>query len=175
MDAPDETAHPFQRVALIQLGRASAVLGEDAEAESAVAVQRVLVEHERRHHRDFTLRQLTHKHVLFQNRRIRPARGPIKLRHQRRAVFQPHLIDAILITVECQQTAIGAQPEAVYRVEYHIWRQASKSVGVHARIVREQGCHECDTKIHMPALRVSTSLWVDSLYCSGRSGAAEFS
>jgi len=77
--------------------------------------------------------------MLFQNRRISPARGAVELGDQRRAVFHARLIDAVLITVEGQQAAVAAQTDAVQRIEHGIGGERGEGLGMHGRIVRQAG------------------------------------
>src|SRR5205085_4436141 len=46
--------------------------------------------------------------MLFANRRVRPPRGPIELGDEGLSVVEPQLIDAVLITIQCEQPAIAA-------------------------------------------------------------------
>src|SRR3989338_2586489 len=100
-------------------------------------MQRAAVDHQGRHHRNLALGQRRDKGMLFQDRRIRPACGAIKLGDQGRAVFHARLIDAVLITVERQQTPIAAQPDAVQRIEHGIGSKRGEGLGAHGRIVRQ--------------------------------------
>jgi ABC-type hemin transport system ATPase subunit len=51
VQARQKAADPFQRVAVVQLGRAPAAARADAEQEAAVRVQRASADDQRRHHR----------------------------------------------------------------------------------------------------------------------------
>ena len=79
MNATHETSHPFQRFAIVQFRRATALSGEHGKTEAVERVQRVTVDFQCRYHRNFALGQCRDKRVLFQNGRIRPACGAIKL------------------------------------------------------------------------------------------------
>ncbi len=118
VDAPDETPHPFQRVAIIQFRCTSAVFAEHRETEILESMQRVSADIQRRHHRDFALNQRRDKGVFFQNGCIRPAPGAIELGNQWRPIFHACLVDAVLVTVQCQQPPVAAQADAIQRIQH---------------------------------------------------------
>src|SRR5207244_7391451 len=73
---------------------------------------------------DFAPGELVREGVLFIDLRVAPAARPIELRHHHRAVFQPDLVDAVLVAIEAQQAPVGAQAGRGDAIEHHIWRQA---------------------------------------------------
>src|SRR5450759_4684948 len=75
MYATDEASHPFQRLAVVQLRRATAVFGEHGKTEAVECVQRMTVDFQCGHNGNFALDQCRDKGMLFQNGRIRPACG----------------------------------------------------------------------------------------------------
>ena len=58
----------------------------------------------RRHDRDLAFDQLSRIGMLFKNGGIAPACRTIELCNQRLLVFNTHLVDTILKTVECKQS-----------------------------------------------------------------------
>jgi hypothetical protein len=90
--------------------------------------------------------------VLFENRLVRPALGPVELRDDGRPIFDADLIHAVFVAVERQHAAVGAHANraqhAVDCVEHTFRRKPGKrhsagdavlrivSFVVHARIVR---------------------------------------
>jgi hypothetical protein len=71
---------------------------------------------ERRHDRHFA-RQFEREGVFLEDLRVAPSAGPVKLRHHDRALVLPDLVDAVLVTVQRQQAAIGTQPGGLDRVK----------------------------------------------------------
>src|SRR5258705_453784 len=61
--------------------------------------------------------------VLFEYRVIAPAPRPIDLRNQHHAVFEPHLVDAVLKAVKRILPAVAAITAAFDGVEYQIGRE----------------------------------------------------
>src|SRR5690606_12252250 len=100
MDTSDEAAEPLERVLVLQFGGASASARIDRKSEARMMMQRPPFEDERRHHRNLALGEFLRESMLFQNLRIAPTRRPVELCDHRRFVFEPHLIDAVLVTVE---------------------------------------------------------------------------
>ena len=65
--------------------------------------------------------------MLLGDLRVAPAARPIELRDDRRLVLAPHLVDAVLVAVEREQTAVAADADGVERVEDELgcqpWRR----------------------------------------------------
>lgn len=100
MNAADEAAEPFERVAAVEIGCAPAAPLEDREAETVERVQRAAVERSRGHRRNLARGEFGDERMLFENRVVRPARRAIELRDDRRAVFDTDLVDAVFVAVE---------------------------------------------------------------------------
>ena len=126
VNTANETPHPFQHLPAIKFRRPAALPGEHGKTQVAMAVQRFPVEYERRDHRQLPPGKFRCKRMLLKDRCIRPASGTIKLNHPRRTVVHENLIDAVLITVECQQTTIGRKANALQRIEQRIGRERRK-------------------------------------------------
>ena len=73
--------------------------------------------------------QLGSKVVFFLYLRDTPAIRAVKLGDYGAAVFQLHLVDAVLIRRQGSQAAIAAQAHAVQRVEHGVRGQRLKGVG----------------------------------------------
>ena len=89
-------------------------------------MQRPSIKNLRRNNRQFRCCQFLAEGMLFQNGGIRPALCPVELDDLRRTFFHEHLIDPVLITVQCQQTSIRPQADPLQRVEQGIRRQCGK-------------------------------------------------
>ena len=132
MDAADEAPQPFQRVGILQLGRAAAAPGIERKAEPGVVMQRRAVDLERRHDGNFALRQLAREVVFLQDLLVRPARRAVELGHQETRVAQgpalvllePHLVDAVFVAVERELAAVGEKARALHGVEHDVGREA---------------------------------------------------
>jgi len=121
VNAPEKTPKPFQVVGVVQIRPAPPTARIERETETGMHEQRsaVLV-CQRGYHGNLRLQQFVREGVFLQNRRILPAPRPVELRHQIAPILQPDLIDAILVTVECQQMAIGHKAFALDRIEDEI-------------------------------------------------------
>jgi hypothetical protein len=80
MNAADEAAEPFERVAAVEVRRAAAATFEDREAKAAERVQRATVEDAGRHRRNLARGEFGDERVFFEDCVVRPARGPVELR-----------------------------------------------------------------------------------------------
>src|SRR3989449_11211772 len=98
MNASDEASDPFERLAVFQLGAAPAAARIHGEAEPGM-----LAGKGRRDDRNFMLRQFFCEGMLFRDLPRAPAPGAVELEHDRAAVFQPDLVDAVLVAVEREQ------------------------------------------------------------------------
>ena len=124
MDAAEEAAHPQQLVRVFQIRPAAAAARVEGEAEALVPKQGLALRiGQRRHGGDFRLGQGQGEDMLLADRRIAPAAGAVELGDQRRAVFHPHLIDAILIAVQGQQAAIAAIAGGVHGIQHRVRRE----------------------------------------------------
>jgi len=67
-------------------------------------------------HWQVALKQGITERMLFKNTGIAPARGPVKLGHQRAAILKPDAVDPVFITVQRTDAAIGVKANAVDRI-----------------------------------------------------------
>ena len=81
VDARQKAANPFKHRQLIELGPAPAAARRHAEGKTGEVVQRLALQAQRANHRNLSAHQLSGKSVLFQNLRIAPAAGAVKLGH----------------------------------------------------------------------------------------------
>src|SRR6267143_2963340 len=95
MNASDEASDPFEGLAVLELRAAPAAARVHGEAEPGV-----LAGKGRRDDRNFMLRQFFCEGMLFRDLPRAPAAGAVELEHHRAAVFQPDLVDAVLVAVE---------------------------------------------------------------------------
>ena len=137
VDASDEAADPFKRLAVFELRRAPAAAWIHRETESARCVQRLAIDRERRDHRNLALGELERERVLLENLRVGPACGAIELcDHRRRRVrrpfrFEPDLVDAVLVAVQREQPPVAREARARKRVEHGV--RGEPRVGRHCR------------------------------------------
>ncbi|MNH08055.1 hypothetical protein D3C79_674600 [compost metagenome] len=82
-----------------------------------------------RHYRDFTFGQLGGEGMLFEDRCIGPAVWAIELGNQRFSVFDAHLIDAVLVAVECQNAGIAEKADTFHSVEDQVGSEGFEGVG----------------------------------------------
>ena len=80
MDSADEATDPFQGRTIVELRSPAAALGVDRKAKAREGGERASVrERDRRHDRNFTVRELAGESVLLEDLRVGPARRPIEL------------------------------------------------------------------------------------------------
>ena len=146
VDAPDETADPFERRTILELGSAAAALRIDRIAEARETMQGRATACNRRDDRNLAHRQFGDECVLLADLLIAPPRRTIELDDDRRhrihaagALVEPCLVDAILVAVERKQPAVAEKSDGIERIEHAVGREArircSRSI-VHAGIVR---------------------------------------
>src|SRR5687767_10948693 len=128
MNPAHEAADPLERLEIAELGRTPAAPRVDR-IEEARGLSLV----RGRDHRHLALGELLREGVLFLDLRFAPASGPVELRHHRRAVLEPDLVDAILIGGKREQPPVGAQAQIAQRIERHLGREGG--IGMHWRIV----------------------------------------
>ncbi len=132
----DESSQPFERLAVLELGRPAAAAGKDREAKALEAGEGLAVENERRHDGNLVAVELRGEGVLLEDLRVGPARRTVELGHDLRAVLHAHLIDAVLVAVQRIEPAVAAQAQALERVQHHVGRKARVRVGIVHRGVR---------------------------------------
>src|SRR5262245_3602992 len=124
MDAADEAADPLERLGVVEVRAAAAAARIERVPEPGM---------DPRMHggddRNLAPGELARKGVLFLDLLVAPPPGPVELQHARRAVLQPHLVDAVLVAVERQQAAVGAQAGTIAGVEHDFGRQRGIRVG----------------------------------------------
>src|SRR5919198_5808652 len=118
VDAADEAADPFERLVIAELRCAPAAPRVDRNAEllPAVGVRR-------RDDGDFALGELARERVLLVDLRLGPASRAIELRHDDALIFEPDLVDAVLVAVETEQAPVGAQAAGADAVEHPLGRE----------------------------------------------------
>jgi hypothetical protein len=129
--ARDEPPEPAQRVGVFQLGGAAGTARIEGERESLVLGERFAGKREGRHDRDLARHELERESVLFEQRFVRPASGAVELRDERGPVFQPELVDAVLVTVEAEEPPVAAVAAGFHRVQHDFGSQIF--VGGHAQ------------------------------------------
>ena len=134
VDAAEETADPRERVRCIELRCAAASARIDSDTKAAKRVQRRTFEHQRRDDRNLAGVKLGDELMLLRDLRIAPASRTIELRDDRRLVLAPHLVDAVLVTVEREQAAVAADADGVERVEDEVGGQDGIGVSGHGGV-----------------------------------------
>jgi hypothetical protein len=148
MHTADEAAQPAQHFGIVEFGAVPRTARVDGHAKQRIAfepgAQRrrladatqvgnwcigLLLQHQRRDHRNLLLLQLQREAVFVEDLRVAPACRAVELRHHRGAVFQHHLEHAVLVGVELQHAAVAALSHALQRVEHALRRQAFVRVG----------------------------------------------
>jgi hypothetical protein len=76
-----------------------------------------------RHDRNLGGGQLERELVLLQDRRRRPAAGPVELGDQRRGLVQADLVDAVLVAVERQHPPVTSITQRLDGLDDEIRRQ----------------------------------------------------
>ena len=107
VNARDETSEPAQRLVVFELGRAAGPPRIQREAKAAVLAQSGTVGDERRDDRDFAACELERERVLLEDGGVGPALRPVELRDQGRPVFEPCLIDAVLVAVQREEPPVA--------------------------------------------------------------------
>src|SRR5437867_3313640 len=126
VSAPDEATDPFERLAVLELRRASASARKYREAKAAESVQRLSIGLERRDHGNLALDELERERVLLENLRVGPACGAIELcddrgrRVRRLFRFEPNLVHAVLVAVQREQPPVAGEVRARERVEHSV-------------------------------------------------------
>src|SRR5260221_962530 len=143
VNAPDEAADPLERLAVLELRRAPAAARKYREAKAAGRVRRISVGRERRDDRDLALGKLQAERVLLEDLSVGPARGTVELRDHRGrrtrtgTVFEPDLVDAVLVAVQREQPPVAGEAHARERVEHGIRGEPRVGrFGGHRAIVR---------------------------------------
>ena len=86
-------------------------------------MKRVAFDLDRRDHRNLLLRQIRGEGMFLENRGVAPAMRTIKLRDDKTALVETDLVDAILVTIECEYSAVAAKTDAFERFKHEVGRQ----------------------------------------------------
>ncbi|MNY26103.1 hypothetical protein D3C86_1599310 [compost metagenome] len=133
MQTAEQLAEAIELLQIARLRCAAAAPREQGEAKAGVLEQGFAVAHQWRHHRHLALGQLEGEAVLLANRRVGPALRPVELGDQRRFVLDAHLVDAVLVAVECQYARIAEVAKALHGIQHQVGGQCGKWVG-HGRL-----------------------------------------
>src|SRR5262249_58104540 len=136
MHAADKTSYPFECFRVFQLGRTAAAPREHCKAEAVAFVQRALFDHQPRGYGYLGSGKIQRKCMLFEDLRVAPARGPVKLCNERRPLLPPRLSDSVLVSVARKQSPIRAQSDGGHRVEYAVRREPAVWGGFHRLILK---------------------------------------
>src|SRR5690606_10056495 len=128
MHAPEQLAEAVQLVEVARLRRTPATAREQGETETAVFEQRLAIVGQWRDHRNLVLGQFEAEAMLLADRFIAPAVRAIELGDQRRFALDAHLIDAVLVAVECQYPGIAEIAKALHGIEYQIRGEGGKGM-----------------------------------------------
>jgi hypothetical protein len=79
-----------------------------------------IVSDERRNDRNLVLAELERKGVLLENRRIRPAVGPVELRDDEAAILEPELIDTVRPSVTWPTLSTASSTTSGVRSAYGV-------------------------------------------------------
>lgn len=119
MDPAQQPAQDQQVVQVVELRGVSTLARIQGEAK-AVVVKETLAASVGAwsYHRQFMFRQFKTEGVLFDDLAVAPAAGAVKLGNDGLAVFNPNLVNAVLVAVQGQGAAIAAIPLAFDGVHY---------------------------------------------------------
>src|SRR6185369_1862083 len=114
---------------IVELRRVPALARVEGKAEDTVMKQALSgCINQRGYHRQLVLLQLETEIVLLDDLLVAPTVRTVKLGDERRAVFDPHLIDTVLVTVESEGAAIASEPQAFHGIHDKAWRKGLKRV-----------------------------------------------
>ncbi len=130
VDAREEAADPFQRVEILQVGRAAAAPGAHGKREARVRVQRAAFHDERRDRGHLGGGEFGGEGVFLQDLRLAPAARAVELGDHARAVLQMHLIDPVLVRAQGHQAAVAVQADGRERVQHEVGREVGVGVEV---------------------------------------------
>jgi hypothetical protein len=123
MQAAEEAPDPFEHLVAVELGRSSAALVVDGEAETLVGVERAARDVARRHGRHLGVGELANERMLLADLRVAPAAGTVELDDDRRAVVEHRLVDAVLVAPERDQAAVAANADGLEGIEDEVGRE----------------------------------------------------
>ena len=118
MNTAHEASQPEQVVGVVEFRCAAPAARKQREAETGVFMQGFSLRiAERGDDGNLALGQFQAEGMFLQDRLIGPAFRPVELRHQRRAVLDADLIDAVLVTVQAEQRAVAGITGALDGIE----------------------------------------------------------
>ena len=101
-----------------------ALARKESEPVALVFEEGFAVDDQRRHAAQLLFAQFDGKGVLFANCRIAETPWTIELADDEAAIFEPELVDAVFVAVECQHAAAWLLADGLEGVEQRIWIQA---------------------------------------------------
>ncbi|MND99953.1 hypothetical protein D3C80_923470 [compost metagenome] len=107
----------------------AAATGEQREAEALVFEQGAVIVLQGRNHRDFAVGEFGREGVFFEDGCIAPAAWAVELGDQRLRVFDAHLIDAVLVAVQCQHPGVAEKADAFHCVQDQVGGEGVEGVG----------------------------------------------
>ncbi|MNM88565.1 hypothetical protein D3C81_1007860 [compost metagenome] len=107
----------------------AAAAREQSETEALVLEQGAAVVLHRRNHRHLAVGEFGGEAVFFEDRRIAPAAWAVELGDQRLCVFDAHLIDAVLVAVQCQHPGVAEKADAFHCVQDQVGGEGVEGVG----------------------------------------------
>ena len=157
MNASQTLAQPVEVVRVVELGSASTTAWKQRQAQALEREQRRFVlERERRDDRKLGVGQLGDKCMLFKDLCVAPAFRSIELGDQRFAVVQPDLVDAVLVAVEGEQSAVWCKSGGLDRLKDDVRSEYLERVRI-ARSVR------LGSIVHSSTSADLATLWRSSL------------
>lgn len=164
MDAADEATDDLQNRVVFELWGAASAAGAQRKTVATVGMKCPACDLEGGHQRDLLLGDLQREGVLLQDCRVAPAPRAVELGDYRVGVLDPHLIDAVLVAVECQLVAVRRQSHRRHRVQDQVWSEVRVGRGVwlerlHRAIVRAGAATEEDAGNGAAAGGLLSSTW----------------
>ena len=123
VDAGQKAACPFQHLPVVQLGAAPAAPGTDAEQKARMLMHGLPLQHQRRNHGNFPVRQLLGEGVLFLDLDAAPAAGAVELGDDLVALVLVGQIDAVLIGAQRRQPSVRHKARAAQRIDHAVRRE----------------------------------------------------
>jgi hypothetical protein len=68
------------------------------------------------------INELLRERMLLEYLRVSPSFGSVKLQNDRISTFNPDLIDAIFVAVQCQKTQITDKTNTLKAINHTVWR-----------------------------------------------------
>ena len=107
----------LQQVEIVEIGRSTAMAWVHRQSKWPGEMKGLPADRQWRDDRYLSVGQLLGEAVFFDNGGVAPAIWPIELHNDRRAVFDPNLVNPILVTVEREKSTVAAVVELLKRVE----------------------------------------------------------